>query len=519
MKNKNKKEIDKNPNKYSNGGDILSVVGGLSPLLNLAVPGLGTAVGAAASIGGGMIKNKEQQKLAQQQDLLVNSSQYNNPSAFGYALGGNIANGAYAVTGGEGQKDGNALNYKGQDIRLDFGETLDTNKDRVMSDRIINPRTGKSFADDDKKLKTARSKSEDLNKDFGDIIGKNTIGVFSKMEDSLFAEQELNKQLQMSKSQPAAQGYAMGGKLNFDYNNLFNNDNGDPSFVPTEPISSQRITPNTIGYQAPGPIQSDNLTFFNLDGTKRTVDTRATPMLNSMSLPNAVFSQNKQPNVLTEVTSVLNRKSPLEDNKESNSLLGDLTTGEMIGAGSGLVSLGAKAIESFQPYKKQTALLNNAPIEKMQLDPVDALRKSNDNYLMGLNDGNNQTSSFNQRQTYAQSLFANKLKADNDVLQSYGTQNKQYAQQYNEQLSQRQRENNSSEFQTQQINEANRAGRERMRMGVYSDVATMGMNLANLANNKYTQDKTLNILKQLNPDVYKDVMNKMDEDLKKSKKQ
>ncbi len=514
MKNKNnKKNTDSFIESFSTGGDILSIVNGLSPLLNLAMPGLGTAVGTVSGIAGGMVNKNDQQKQLAQQNAMVNPSQYNNPSAFGYAQGGQINSDSFEVTGGKGQLDGNLLNYKGQNIKLDYGETLDTSKDRVMSDRIINPRTGNSFAKDDKKIKNSRAQSEKLVEQLNDPVAKATIDIAQKMEDSLFNEQELNKILEQTKSNSktfdasSALGLSSGGNIPINKNYSMDWENPELRNTIVDPIDSQRLTPNHIGYVKPGPLSSNQHSFYNLDGTKRTVDLTPTQRLSSINMPSSIESQTASPDLLKDIPNILKSSSLAKEG-----FLDNLTLGEKIGAGSGLASLSMKAIEAFQPYKKQEAYINNTPIEKMQLDATDALRQNDSSYIQALSDAQNQTSSFGQRQAYAQSLYANKLKANNEIMQNYAMQNKQYNQQYNQQMSQRKSENNAAQFQAEQITEANRAAKERMRMGLYGDIATMGMNLANLSNNKYTQDRTLNILKQLNPDVYKDVIKTMNED-------
>lgn len=145
----------------------------------------------------------------------------------GFESGGDlskIANGAYQVNGAPHMTDGNAINYKGQNINLDYGETLDTNKDRVISDKYFNPETGKKFSDEDKSLKRIRAKSEKSNALSSDPAARGTIDITSKMEDDLFNKQEMIASLlgdrnnnDMKRTQQAqrtpAFGYEEGGQL------------------------------------------------------------------------------------------------------------------------------------------------------------------------------------------------------------------------------------------------------------------------------------------------------------------
>jgi hypothetical protein len=195
-----------------------------------------------------------------------------------------------------------------------------------------------------------------------------------------------------------------------------------------------------------------------------------------------------------------------------------MSTGEKIAVGANAASLTAKAVESFMPYKKQQPYLNNTAINQMQLDPTLALRNMQETYQVGLNDANNQSNSFNQRQALASNMFSNQLNAQNKLLTDYSRANADYAQQYESRLSDRKNQNNAAQAQAESITEANRAKRQNMRFGVYGDVATMGLNIADMYNTKDKETKTLNILKKLNPDVYQNLINTMNEKDESSKK-
>ena len=44
------------------------------------------------------------------------------------------------------------MDYKGVPLAVDNGEMIDTQNDRVFSEKLHDPRTGKSFAESSKKL-------------------------------------------------------------------------------------------------------------------------------------------------------------------------------------------------------------------------------------------------------------------------------------------------------------------------------------------------------------------------------
>lgn len=535
MKNKKTKPM------YSIGGDILGGISALSPLLSL-IPGGAIAapiVGQLAGAGAGMFNKAEQDKKMKENELMMNPSRYNNPSAFGYASGGQITNDSFEVTNGQGQIDGNSMDYKGKDIRLDYGETVDMAKDRIMSNRIINPRTDNTFAEDDKKLKTMRDKSDTLFNKTNDLVSKASVDFTKKMEDSLFNEQELNKLLKetkdnekkFGKTNTQSQGFANGGPIDprawmqfaQGFQNGPNNYNYGQSAV--QPISSSPYDIHNPGYQSPLPSQlySDTTPdVYNPVNSKLVQDRMNNNQISPLPIlqRSPLTSNTLQPNVSPLVNSAIAsdfRSRQAAGQGNGNGFLNNLTLGEKIGMGTGIASVGLKAIEAFQKPRMQSAYFNNAPINKQQLDPTMALRTNDDSYLTALNDANNQTSSFNQRQSYGQSLFANKLGANNQIMTDYVNRNIGLSQQYDEQLGNRNRENNAAQLQADSTNSANRSAAARMRMGVYGDIATLGSNIANVENNKYTQDKTLAILKQLNPDVYKNVIDRMSEDLNKTK--
>jgi hypothetical protein len=173
-----------NKQKFNTGGDILSGISALSPLLNLIAPGVGSAVGGLAGMGAGMLnKNKMPQQAP---------TNYTNSAAFGFQSGGAlsaIGPNAAEVTGAPGVVDGNDINYKGTPIKLNHGEILDKANDRVISKN--NPQILKAY----KEAELTTAKAQKVYDKTGDSSAKNTLDIVSKLKDALFQQQEQEQTL------------------------------------------------------------------------------------------------------------------------------------------------------------------------------------------------------------------------------------------------------------------------------------------------------------------------------------
>lgn len=200
------------------GGDIANVLkigGGIASV----IPG-GQVIGAAASGLGSIIGAFSKPSGANP------TVGYNNTNPYGYAEGGMIEGGeveqispnAMEVTGGEGETDGVDIDYKGMPLAVDNGEMIDTQNDRVFSEKLHDPRTGKSFAESSKKLERLIAK---LGKK-PSIINMATLKALEKEKEKLFATQETVAQA-MGKRQgngmpiQPGQGMAYGGRMNYAY--------------------------------------------------------------------------------------------------------------------------------------------------------------------------------------------------------------------------------------------------------------------------------------------------------------
>lgn len=851
MKNKN---IKKN-NAYADGGKIFDIIGQLAPLLN-TIPAVGPAAAPLVSMGASFLGNQARKQSNPQSQQ--NATGYTNSNAFGYADGGDlskIANGAYQVNGAPHMTDGNAVNYKGQNINLDYGETLDTNKDRVISDKYFNPETGKKFSDEDKSLKRIRAKSEKSNALSSDPAARGTIDITSKMEDDLFNKQEMIASLlgdrnnnDMKRTQQAqrtpAFGYEEGGQLQpmdktqdllnqmremvqnmnrvkpldqstrpevFPEDVVWRDNNNQPidNTIPaSKEVSTTRQTsrknnkvaeiqnklislgfdnigkagvkgdvdgimgsrtkaalrkaiaakkidesyesylnmpskqssnkankvteniPNTpygftekipynpknantgldqygiaydtdkaesvyqlsdgkIVYRAPEydgtgknkvhkylipkgdggyssfnslaevkrfdkvktgvynkldqenknnqersnyinsdlSVRDNNINNYQSQINKKDQEINSvnqkklqqqerikrllSPMSNSFNSGDgfSAYTQSykeaddrsiraktnvldarikaqmqKQENIdrindntrnlnnqkrkshsfaeggyidplqqlglkplgqvtptydptlaarslsslspvrtsstnqpgLSNVSSIVNSiGSGTEAVSNRNNPFNQMTLGEKIGLGSSALSVALKGIESFQPLQKEPYRYNNAGISLNQLDPTAVLNQNQASYTASLNDINNQSTTGSNRQAMLSSLYSNKMKSDSDIMGKYNELNSNNATQYEQRLAQRNAENNAMSYQVDDLNSRNKGARENMRMGLYGDLAMMGMNTSNVINNRMSQQATLAALKKMAPDVYQNLMKTMDANLRK----
>ena len=152
---KKKCKTKRTKHKFNQGGEIMGMVQGLAPLLNLAAPGLGTGVGMAAGmIGKGMQENNAPSTY---QPLSPASNKY------GLAMGGDL------TAMGQNSVEVNANNPNMTDsvelstAFVDNHEIISKMGDGstyVFPDDKINPLTGNKYSEDAKKLAQSDAKAE-----------------------------------------------------------------------------------------------------------------------------------------------------------------------------------------------------------------------------------------------------------------------------------------------------------------------------------------------------------------------
>lgn len=193
-------------NTFVSGGQILQGVGGIAS----AVPIPGVAIGGAAlSMIGGLIDKPAAQKPTYGTETTTR---------YGMATGGSmesISPNAVEVTGAPNETDGNQINYKGQPINVDHGEVVDHSKDIVFSDKLFDPRSGKSFADTVKPMEKLIGKLSKMPSN----INNNTIKALEQQKQKVFQTQEQvaaalgQRNQDGSTVQPGQPAMASGGYL------------------------------------------------------------------------------------------------------------------------------------------------------------------------------------------------------------------------------------------------------------------------------------------------------------------
>lgn len=508
------KDNRKNKQSYSTGGNILSGISALAPLLNLVAPGVGTGVGAIAGMGATALNNKEQNTIN------TMPTQYKNTNAFGYNTGGDLSQlspTAYSVDGAPNKVDGNPVNIGGQQINLDHGEMLDTKNNRVFSDKYFNPLSGKKIADEAKSIERAK-KSVMMKKN--DNLSESTLKHLSMQSDSLFGIQEQIATMDGKRNTDGStvqqgQQYATGG--NYPNPNAWmqfaqgfqtgpqNYQYGQPA---VQPISSSPYDIHNVNYKSPLPNQlySDKTPDVYNPVTNKLVQDRMDntqisklPILQKNS---KFYSNTTQPNVQPLVADAMSKdwKSKSSDT-ESKGLFGNMTTGDKMQLAGGALSMGLKAINAFKKPQVEPYRTVDTPLTLQQLDPTNALYNSNAQYNTQRADYSNRANSINSQNALSANMYAQKLNADNQIISNYENQNKSLVGNYQDRLAQRQAMNNQSMMQTDDLNSRNTANARNMQGGFYNDIAGLGNYLGEGQNQKLKMKMIMQALKTMSPDV------------------
>jgi len=201
------------------------VLQALSPLLNL-VPG-GQFIAPVAGGIGALIEKNQQNK----NQPYAGPPAQQNTNPYGFALGGMLTqtgpNTQEVIGNNPSQTDGVEL----PNAFVDHGETISQTADGkyVFSDKLMNPLTRNTFADDDKKL--AQSDKKAASKPY-DKEAQNTLKINQMQREKLAQLNEGMKTLMtslkadkgMAKGGYMKPSYNTGGKVpwkNFDYNSFY----------------------------------------------------------------------------------------------------------------------------------------------------------------------------------------------------------------------------------------------------------------------------------------------------------
>lgn len=188
--------------KYAEGGDIAKgAVSGMSmgASLGSAIPGVGTLIGAGAgAIIGGVSAALQKDPVAQYKAMPASNTHM-------FAMGGNIQDKASVIeAGGTHEQNPNGGVPVTNQALLEEGEVKVGNK--VFSKRLINPETGKSFADEAKSYLDPK-RPNDV------IINRYA----TKKLNELFVLQESMKAPEQTAQEPGQpQMMAYGGKMMYD---------------------------------------------------------------------------------------------------------------------------------------------------------------------------------------------------------------------------------------------------------------------------------------------------------------
>lgn len=192
--------------KYQSGGAVaLDTVSTLAPLLDLAVPGLGTGISALGAVGSNYINNLPDWN---RRPLNVNTR------AIGYKKGGHIplSSDAVQVQGNPNIQDNISATVKGVPVKLDDDEVVIDRGDNayVLSDSITDPNApNMSLAKSGAKVARAKGKAEQvLDKNPYDKHAQNTVALTNHI---LNKYQETNERLKESSNM--TNKYAQGGAV------------------------------------------------------------------------------------------------------------------------------------------------------------------------------------------------------------------------------------------------------------------------------------------------------------------
>lgn len=535
-------EDDMKKRKYAAGGDIQSP-GGLDILsmgLSL-VPGWGQIAGPAMGMISGLVKKQQAEKE------LRNTVVTGTPGNF--ATGGTIplSTDSFQVKGSPNTTDGNDFNYKGAPIALDHDEVVDTAEDFVYSDDIINPTTGNSFAKDASKLHKAIGKAEKQIELNGSEEAKNTIKHSKQMGSSLASLQELLK-TPMQPQTTAPQGFTKGGPLpweNFnvgDFQNWYNQMPGatpltaDGKWGPTTEAAYNKASFDYLNYTGKNKVNAiggmsvpnyatnqfssitpiDNILFPSSIGSAQKIPT-APQMMNTPDgpvdiaelggVPNtAPLTMDQRATMTTPFVADSTESFPMTDGlvpgAGSSTQAGNLKSGIQLGDALQAFEVGSKFFETMQPAEKQRAYLDNSQITKQSYDTRPALQQNQRNFDNSV--ASISTPSVNLRRALTNNMQASKLNADSQTITQYDNMNKQALSTYEDKTSNRTRYNNQQQFIADDTNSRNRAAKDQAVQNAFTSLGNFGEAL----NRKDQSYASLNLLKELYPDVYDRIITK-----------
>ena len=251
------------------GGGMIDALSTLAPLADLAVPGLGTAVGVGLQLT---------QRMFEPQSIAPGMIKDNNP--YSYATGGKLrdkqlSSDSTLIQGNPHITDGNPRIVNGRRVRLDHNEIVSRNTikgDYALSPNLVNPKTGNKLAEDGKKIKRAQGRAEKyLNEYPEDNFAMNTRQFADYLYNKLVLENERQLQENPDLKHVQQTQYQAGGSLVPEYPNVINKgdtglfdqytnlgvgDSGVMGFIPQSQLMGDPyenpVSAPTYGIQSPG---------------------------------------------------------------------------------------------------------------------------------------------------------------------------------------------------------------------------------------------------------------------------
>ena len=472
--------------------------------------------------------------------------------AYGGSLDRNLSSTTFQVQGNSQETDGNNYNYKGSPVSLDHNEVVDTQKDFVYSDIVINPLTNKSFAKDAEKLQRATGKAEKQVAMNSSSESKNTVKYHNQMKDSLAGLQELIK-LGSNEMKQQKQAFVKGGPLPWtdfnvsDFQNWYNQIPGatplaaDGKWGPMTEKAYGDVSYDYMNYT--GKNKVDAIGNMSVPNYTTGTSTEVNPV-NGMVLPSSVGNTqpisprmgvvntlpfkklNLVPNEPYKEPGMLDTPVPFEDRSYTavdpnaknvlptisgvpNPVAGARTSGNsFMPSGRGQIGdslqgmeVLSKFFETMQPAEVQKPYVDNTQITKQSYDARPALAQNDRNYQNSVSSLS--TPSINLRRALTNNMYASKLNADQQTITQYDGMNKQARTQYEGAVSNRIRYNNQQEFAADDANSRNRAAKDQAIQNAFTSLGNFG----EAVNRKDQAYSSLALLKELYPDVYDRIIN------------
>lgn len=543
---------EKNMNKKNFGGFLQSV----SPLLGL-IPGAGQVLSPLANIAGGLMNQQGQQQ--NMQNPMMPMQQNTNP--YGYANGGQLQGIGPNTLQVEGNNPQQTDGVELQNAYVDHGETISNvqGQQYVFSDTLFNPLTGKTFAEDDKKL----AKSDKKATEKGDVESRNTIKInqitrqnYMKLNEAVRIQKETNGQSDYSnynhnsKSKSSDKLYEKqyGGKIsmqgggryltgysspwdNFDLpgfqkyaglkeDNIYGPkthealtgdlgrqyalgqgylwDNTNKGY-----LNASGISPGNAGIPTVDMLTSlTNNKFKNYDlaGNLKQINSDLAAIPGATATDNTLVNRDTPFNLGNPAASVVNNQGGIDTGGMGRGGQSTNTQANPFNIGTALQlaeTLGKGATLLRKP-EKQKLYQNNAPIGLRQYDPSSALLQNQYGFNALRNTINNSVGN-GSRLSNLQQAYANKYSANAQVTGQYANMNKQAQDRYEAALGQRQSENNQARYLTDDTNARNQGAYFNALRGFGTDVGNWGRTINDQKSNKQATQWLL----QAFPDIAK----------------